>query len=58
MIGAACGGEGKITWTVITNKSGVQKQKKFCVEKRIFGVNFRSVANLVLKKFGKFVLIV
>jgi hypothetical protein len=37
MIGAACGGEGKITWTVITNKSGVEKQKKFCVEKDFFG---------------------
>jgi hypothetical protein len=44
MIGAACGGEGKITWTVITNKSGVEKQKKFCVEKRFSWVNFRSGA--------------
>jgi hypothetical protein len=26
------GEEGKITWTVITNKSGVEKQKKFCTE--------------------------
>jgi hypothetical protein len=30
---SSLGGEGKITWTVITNKSGVEKQKKFCVEK-------------------------
>jgi hypothetical protein len=26
------GGEGKITWTVIANKSGVEKQNKFCAE--------------------------
>jgi hypothetical protein len=26
------GEEGKITWTVITNKSGVGKQQKFCME--------------------------
>jgi hypothetical protein len=32
MIGAAWGGEGKITWMVITNKSGVEKQKKFWTE--------------------------
>jgi hypothetical protein len=32
MIGAALGGEGKVTWTVIANKSGVEKQKKFCTE--------------------------
>jgi hypothetical protein len=32
MIGAALGGEGKITWTVITNESGVKKLKKFCTE--------------------------
>jgi hypothetical protein len=33
MIGAAWGEQRKITWTVITNKFGVEKQKKFCVEK-------------------------
>jgi hypothetical protein len=32
MIGAAWGEKEK-TWTVITNKFGVEKQKKFCVEK-------------------------
>jgi hypothetical protein len=32
MIGPAWGAEGKITWMVITNKSGVAKQKKFCTE--------------------------
>jgi hypothetical protein len=26
------GAEGKITWMVITNKSGVEKQNKFCTE--------------------------
>jgi hypothetical protein len=26
------GEEGKSTWTVITNKFGVEKQKKFCTE--------------------------
>jgi hypothetical protein len=26
------GGEGKITWTVIANKSRVEKQKKFCTK--------------------------
>jgi hypothetical protein len=26
------GGEGKITWMVIANKSRVEKQKKFCTE--------------------------
>jgi hypothetical protein len=26
------GEESKITWTVITNKSGVEKQNKFCTE--------------------------
>jgi hypothetical protein len=25
-------GEGKITWTIITNKSGVKKPNKFCIE--------------------------
>jgi hypothetical protein len=34
------GGEGKITWTVIANKSGVEKQKKFCTEELFFLVNF------------------
>jgi hypothetical protein len=27
MIGAAWGGEGKIIWTVITNKSGVENKR-------------------------------
>jgi hypothetical protein len=30
--GALGGGEGKITWTVIANKSGVEKQKKLFAE--------------------------
>jgi len=30
---SSLGGEGKVTWmTVIANKSGVEKQKKFCPE--------------------------
>jgi hypothetical protein len=29
---SSLGGEGKITWTVIANKSRVEKQKKFCTE--------------------------
>jgi hypothetical protein len=33
MIGAACGGEGKITWTVITNKSRVEKNKRNSVQR-------------------------
>jgi len=45
------GGEGKVTWTVIANKSGVGKQKKFCTEQWFFLVNFRTVAtNVFLKK--------
>jgi hypothetical protein len=32
MIGAAWGGEGKVTWMVIANQSGVEKRKKFCIE--------------------------
>jgi hypothetical protein len=55
---SSLGGEGKITWTVITNKSGVEKQKKLCVEKWFFWVNFRAMAKPFLKKLGKFVLIV
>ncbi len=35
-IGAARGGEGKITWMVITNKSGVEKQKKILYRGVIF----------------------
>jgi len=30
---SSLGREGKITWTVITNKSGVEEQKKFFPEK-------------------------
>jgi len=29
---SSLGGEGKVTWTVIANKSGVEKRKKFCIE--------------------------
>jgi hypothetical protein len=37
-------GEGNITWTVIANKSRVEKQKKFCTEEWFFLVNFCIVA--------------
>jgi len=57
---SSLGGEGKVTWTVIANKSGVQKQKKLCTySSDFFLVNFRTVATkFFLKKLGKFVLIV
>jgi hypothetical protein len=29
---SSLGGEEKVTWTVIANKSGVEKQMKFCTE--------------------------
>jgi hypothetical protein len=29
---SSLGAEGKITWMVITNKSGVEKQNNFCTE--------------------------
>jgi hypothetical protein len=32
MIGAAWGEKEKVTWTVIANESGVEKQNKFCTE--------------------------
>jgi hypothetical protein len=41
------GGKGKITWMVIANKSGVEKQKKFCTEQGFFLVNFHPVATNV-----------
>jgi hypothetical protein len=47
------GGEGKITWTVITNKSGVEKQKKFCVEKWFYWVNFRAMAKFFFEEIGE-----
>jgi hypothetical protein len=53
------GGEGKITWTVIANKSRVEKQKKFCTRQVIFLGEFCTVATKEnLKKLGKFVSIV
>jgi hypothetical protein len=53
------GGEGKITWTVIANNFGVEKQKKFCTEQWFFLVNFRTVATYIFWKIlRKFVLIV
>jgi hypothetical protein len=51
-------GEGKITWTVITNESGVEKQNKFCVEKQFFGANFLTVIKCFFEGIGKFVSIV
>jgi hypothetical protein len=41
---SSLGGEGKVTWTVIANKSRVEKQKKFCTEQWFFLVNFLTVA--------------
>jgi len=35
---SSLGGEGKVTWTVIANKSGVEKQKKFCTEHWFFSL--------------------
>jgi len=50
---SSLGGEGKITWTVITNKLGVEKQKKFCVKSVFFGWIFALWLNVFLKKLGK-----
>jgi hypothetical protein len=53
------GGEGKITWTVIANKSRVKKQKKFCTRQVIFlGESLHCGYKENLKKLGKFVSIV
>jgi len=53
------GGEGKITWTVIANKSRVEKQKKFCTRQVIFlGESLHCGYKENLKKLGKFVSIV
>jgi hypothetical protein len=51
---SSLGAEGKITWTVITNKSGVEKQKKFCTEKVISLGEFLHCGYIFLKKLGNF----
>jgi len=50
---SSLGGQRKITWTVITNKFGVEKQKKFCVEKWFFWVNFRAMAKRFFEEIGE-----
>jgi hypothetical protein len=52
------GGEGKVTWMVIANKSGVEKQKKFCTEQWFFLVNFCTVPTNCFWKNWEFFLIV
>jgi hypothetical protein len=48
------GGEGKVTWTVIANKSGVEKQKRILYRAEIFLGEFSHCGyKFFLKKLGK-----